>query len=169
MAISPVEIRHVRLPRRLFGYGRGAVMSLLGEIADSYETVWRERVDLAERVEELEAVVARNTELESLLRSTLVSAERTAQELKEQARREADLIVSEAQAQARAVTRDAATERERLRSETHRARALLAAALETVTEAEAAAAAVADVPALPPVVSEPDETTDEIAARVEAA
>jgi len=169
MAISPVEIRHVRLPRRPFGYRASAVKSLLGEIADSYEQVWRERVELAERVEELEAAVARHAELESLLRATLVSAERTAQELRDQARREADLIVGEAQAQARAVTRDAVNERERLRAETHRARALLAAALDTVSEADAAVAALGDWPQRPPEPSGVDESTGEIAVGADVA
>ena len=49
----------------------------------------------------------RYRELETLLRTTLVSAERASQELKEQARREATIIVEEAHAEARKVRRDA--------------------------------------------------------------
>ena len=53
-------------------------------------------------------------ELEGLLRSTLVSAERASQDLKESARREADVILTEANAEARKIIRDAITEKERL-------------------------------------------------------
>ena len=169
MPISPVEIRHVRLPRRLFGYGRGAVDRLLEEIVESFEHVWRERLDLADRIEELETQIDRNAELETLLRATLISAERTAQDLKDGARREAELIVTEAQAQARTVTRDALVVRERLRSETHRARALLAAALETVTEAGADIEASSSPAGRDAHAGEPDETTGEIAVSAEAA
>ena len=162
MSISPVEVRHVRLGRGLFGYRRGAVNDVLGQIADSYEEVWRQRADLADRVEELESLVTRNTELETLLRSTLVSAERTAQDLKEHARREAELIVSEAHAEAREVNRRSIAERERLRAETSRARALLAAALETLDQA--AASELSIPPAAEP--GGPDENTAEERARL---
>ena len=134
MALTPVEIRHITPGRALFGYSRGATDRLLGEVADSFEDVWRERADLADKVEQLEADLVRYRELESLLRTTLVSAERASAELKEQARREADLILSEAHAEARAVQRKAFTEHERLQSEASRLRAQLTAALETIDD-----------------------------------
>jgi cell division initiation protein len=135
MSYTPVEIRHVRMKRGLLGYRRGPVDRLLEEIADSFELVWRERADLADKVEQLEAELARHRELEALLRTTLTSAESAAQDLKDKARREADLILGEARAEARAITRDAAAERERLSAEIRRIRALLGAALDTVDDA----------------------------------
>ena len=132
MSLTPVEIRHVRLGRGLLGYRRGATERLLEEIVDSFEDVWRDRADLAERVEQLESDLVRYRELETLLRTTLVSAERAAGELKEQAKRESDLIVGEAQAEARAITRRARAERDHLARESQRVRALLASALATL-------------------------------------
>ena len=132
MALTPVEIRHVGLSRGPFGYRRPAVDRLLDEIAESFEDVWRDRADLAERVEQLENDLIRYRELETLLRTTLVSAERAAGELKEQAKREADLIVSEAQAEGRAITRRARAERDGLAADAQRLRALLSAALATL-------------------------------------
>lgn len=144
MALTPVEVRHVGFPRRLLGYRRSSVEKLLLEVADSFEDVWRSRADLADRVEHLEAELVRYKELEALLRTTLVSAERAAGELREQARREAQLVVDEAHAEARAVVREAVAERERLGRESRRVRALLEAALETVDEAGRAGAPGAD-------------------------
>ena len=132
MALTPVEIRHVTIGRGLFGYRRATTDGLLDEIAESFEDVWRDRADLAERVEQLEADLVRYRELETLLRTTLVSAERAAGELKEQAKREADLIVGEAQAEARAITRRARAERDQLVGDSQRVRALLASALATL-------------------------------------
>ena len=137
MALTPVEIRHIQLRKGLRGYGASAVDRLLAEIADDFEEVWRQRADLSDRVEQLESDLQRHKELENLLRTTLVSAERSSQELKDQARREADAIVAEAHGEARAVTRRAAAERERLDSELRRIKALLRSALETVEEAGA--------------------------------
>ena len=140
MPLTPVEVRHVELRRGFLGYNRAAVQRLLEDIADSFEAVWRERADLSERCEALETELNRHTELESLLRSTLVSAERASQELKEQARRESDVIVTEANGEARKIIRDAITEKERLLQEIRRVRALLRSALEAVDETEAPAA-----------------------------
>ena len=51
MPLTPVEIRHVQLRRAWFrGFRRASVEELLDEIADSFEEVWRERVDLADRL-----------------------------------------------------------------------------------------------------------------------
>ena len=137
MALTPVEIRHLKPGRGVFGYRRASVDGLLTEIADSFETVWRDRADLADKLETLEGDLQRHKELEGLLRTTLVSAERSAQEMREQARREADTIVAEAHAEARAISRRAAAERERLDGELRRIKALLGSALETVDEATA--------------------------------
>jgi cell division initiation protein len=135
MPLTPVEIRHVALKRSwLRGYRRAGVDQLLEEVATSFEEVWRERADLSDRVEELEAEVVKHRELEALLRSTLVSAERAAQDMKEQARREADLIVKEAHAESRRITREAAAEKRRLEEDTVRIRAQLRASLELLGE-----------------------------------
>ena len=134
MAFTPVEIRHIRLGRGFFGYRRAPADRLLEEVASSFEDVWRDRADLADKVEQLESDLERFRELEALLRSTLVSAERAAAELRTQAMREAELIVDEARAEARSIVRQAAADNERLEADSARIRALLRAALAT-TEA----------------------------------
>ena len=134
MALTPVEIRHVKLGRGILGYSRAATERLLDEITASFEDVWRERADLTDKVEQLESDLVRYRELESLLRATLVSAERTAAELKDQARREADLILGEAHSEARSITRQAIADNERLRADSNRVRALLQAALASLDE-----------------------------------
>ena len=132
MGLTPVEVRHIRLGRAILGYSRSAVDGALDEVARSFEDVWRERADLADKVEQLEEDLVRYKELESLLRTTLVSAEKASAEMREQARKEADLIVSEAHADARAVVRRATADRERLAAEAERVRALLRGALSTL-------------------------------------
>jgi cell division initiation protein len=135
MTLAPVEIRHVKPGKSLIGgYKKRAIDDLLDEIAASYEDVWRERADLADKVEQLEDDLVRFRELEGLLRTTLVSAEKAAVTLKDQARREADLIVEEARSEARAITRNARGDHDRLLVEVRRMRALLQAALALVDE-----------------------------------
>jgi cell division initiation protein len=118
------------------GYNRAQTDRLLEDIAASFEDVWRERADLADKVEQLEADLVRFKELETLLRKTLMSAERASNEVKEQARREADLILGEAHAEARKLQRDAIAENERLTIESRRIKAQLRAALETIDDVQ---------------------------------
>jgi len=151
MSYTPVEIRHVKLKRGFFGYKQKQVDGLLEEVTESFETVWRERADHADKLEHLEGELKRYRELEALLRTTLVSAERAAHELRGQAKREADTIVSEAQSEARTITRIARTEREQLAAEARRLRLLLHAALDALDEADDGEA----------IAAQPDRTTGE--------
>jgi cell division initiation protein len=139
MTYAPVEIAHIKLPKGLFGYKKPAVDHALEEIRLSFEDVWRERADLHDKVEQLEADIVRYKELETLLRTTLISAERASQQLVDQARRESEVTLEEAHAEARRVKRAALEERERLLSDSTRIRLALSSALTMLTQAEAEA------------------------------
>lgn len=147
MSYAPVELRHVPLRRGMLGYKRSNVDTVLDDIATSYETVWRERAQLTDRVEQLEMELARHRELEQLLRATLVSAEQAAQRLKEDGRQEANAMIEEARLEAREITRRARAEREALVLDARRIRLMLNAALDAVEEA--------DVTEAEPVVVDP--------------
>jgi cell division initiation protein len=129
MPITPVEIHHLQIGRRPFGYRRSTVDRYLDEIAASFEVVWRERAELADQVEQLESDLQRHRELETLLRQTLISAEKAAQEQIEAARKQADVIVAEAHSEARSVARRAQGDRDRLERESQRIQTLLRSAL----------------------------------------
>src|SRR3954451_2529317 len=101
MSYTPVELRHVRVGRGLFGYKRAAVEQLLLDVADSFEDAWRERGELADHVEELEKTMEQLRRREELLTSTLVAAEQAASDVRANAKREAELVVDEAHQEAR--------------------------------------------------------------------
>jgi cell division initiation protein len=136
VALTPVEIKHIRPERSFFGYKRSFVDQVLEDVSASFEDVWRDRADLADKVEHLEHELVRFRELEALLRTTLVSAERASQELKEQARKESELVLTEAHAEARAIVVRAHAEREHLTSEARRIRSLLRSALDSLDVGE---------------------------------
>src|SRR5215212_2396279 len=112
MRYTPVELRHVKLGRAWRGYARLETDKLLEDVADSFEDVWRERGELADKLHEVQ---------------------KTLDEVK---RREADLIVAEAHGEARSVTRAAQAERERLFAEARRVETLLRSALGMVEESQ---------------------------------
>jgi cell division initiation protein len=135
MTLTPVEIRHLKPAKALLrGYDRETIDRVLEEIVASFEDVWRERADLADKVDQLENDLVRYREIEGLLRTTLVSAEKAAVTLKEQARKEAELIIEEARSEARSITRSARGDHDRLLGEVRRMRSLLRSALALVDE-----------------------------------
>jgi cell division initiation protein len=135
MRYTPVELRHVKIGRSTFGgYRKHETEKLIEDIADSFEEVWRDRGELSDKLEDVEKVLAEVKQRESLLASTLVAAEKASTEIREAAKREAELIIAEAHQEARSVTRGAQSERERLFTEVRRVETLLRAALGMVEE-----------------------------------
>jgi hypothetical protein len=134
MTYTPVELRHVRVSRSLLGYNRAMVEQMIEEVAESFETTWRERGELADRVESLEKQIVELRRREELLANTLVAAEQAASDVREQARRAADATLAEAQQEARAIIRGAQAQKERLLVESRRIEAMLRAALVMVEE-----------------------------------
>jgi cell division initiation protein len=134
MPYTPVELRHVKIGRALFGYKRSETERLLEDIADSFEDVWRDRGELADKVEDLEKQLAEHKQREHLLTQTLVAAERSAADARDTARREAEVIIAEAHSEARSVMRGAQGEHERLALEARRIMTLMRSALGLLEE-----------------------------------
>ena len=138
MRYTPVELRHVRISKGFFGYRRDETNRMLEDVADSFEEVWSERGELVDKLHETEKQLADFKEREVLLANTLISAEKAASDAKELARREAELILSEAHHEARSITRTALAQREHLFAEARRIETLLRSALGMVEESDAA-------------------------------
>ena len=136
MPYSPVELRHVRLGRSLFGYKRDATERLLDEVAASFEDVWRERGELTDQVDELTKQLEDIRGREHLLAATLVAAEKSAADSRDAAKRQAELILAEAHQEARSIMRGAQGQRERLFAEARRVETLLRGALGIVEESQ---------------------------------
>lgn len=154
MGYTPVELRHVRVARRPFGYHRAAVEKVLSDVADSFEIVWRDRGDLAEKVEQLQQQLHDLKSREQVLTDTLVAAERASHEIKERAKREAELILAEAHGEARSIMRTSHGEHERLVADARRVEALLRSALGLVVEVGETSAAAAPETATEPSFAE---------------
>jgi cell division initiation protein len=82
MRYTPVELRHVRISRGLFGYRRDETNRMLEDVADSFEEVWSERGELTDKLHETEKQLADFKEREVLLANTLISAEKAAADAK---------------------------------------------------------------------------------------
>ncbi len=117
MSISPAEVRHVRIKRAIFGLRKSEVERTLDRIADAYAETWAQRASMEERNHELAIELSRHQEAEAMLRKTLVTAERSADVLRADARRDAERIIREAEQRARELVGESHHERERIRHE----------------------------------------------------
>jgi cell division initiation protein len=107
------------------GYDRAATDELLKEISASYEEIWLERKGLRQQVEQLASEIEELRERERLIGEAVLTAERTADEIRMAARREAETILEEAKANAEEMLRLAEQERKQVESAVSRARAAI--------------------------------------------
>ncbi|HEX7280550.1 MAG TPA: DivIVA domain-containing protein [Vicinamibacterales bacterium] len=100
MKVTPLDLRQQRFQTVMRGYDRGEVQAFLLEAADDYENALRENDKLRQDVAKLDAVLGEHRGQERNLRNTLLTAQKLADEIKEQAQSEAELIVREAEGRA---------------------------------------------------------------------
>lgn len=124
MFLSPPEIQHQKLKSRLGNYDREDVDELLENVAASYEQVWHERDAAHARVSELERQLQNYEELERLLRDSLVTGQRAAEELKAEAAEQAEALLEEARKKASGIVTRAERERDGVKSEIGRLRSV---------------------------------------------
>ncbi|HEY7993285.1 MAG TPA: DivIVA domain-containing protein [Candidatus Eremiobacteraceae bacterium] len=92
MKITPLDIEHREFKKALQGYAREDVDQFLDEIIASMEEDIEARTALESKVADLEQRVSHFRAMEESLQSTLVLAQRTADELKAAAHKEVELI-----------------------------------------------------------------------------
>ena len=122
MKLTPLDIRHKEFKRAMRGYADVEVDEFLDEVADEFERIFKENIDLRDRLEVLEDQVAGYKRIEETLQKTLISAQASADELKQTSTREAQVIVHEAELQARQLVNEAYTERQGIEQATARLR-----------------------------------------------
>jgi len=122
MRITPLDVRKQEFRRVMRGLDADEVYAFLSTVADEYEAVLNDNKALRERLIELDDKVQEYRAIERTLRDTLLTAERVTVDAKDNARREAGLIVKEAQIQAEKALLDITSEAARLRQEAHRLR-----------------------------------------------
>lgn len=117
MAITPIDILHTKFKSAFRGYNKQQVDEFLQMVRESLEDALNAKAELQRKVEHLEAEVKRVREIESALTNALTLAQRTADELRTTAHRQAEMILREAEQERVRMTVDAQRDSEKLRSE----------------------------------------------------
>ena len=100
MRITPLDIRKQEFKKVMRGLDSEEVYAFLNTIAEEYEAVLSDNKNLRERLVALEERLNEYKAIETNLRNTLLTAEKLTQEAKENARREASLMIREAEMEA---------------------------------------------------------------------
>ena len=114
MKLTPLDIRHKEFKRGMRGYVDGEVDEFLDEIADEFERLFKENIELSERGEALQEKIDQYRNLEETLQNTLVAAQRSAEELRANAQKEAQLIMSEAELKARQMVNESYADKQKV-------------------------------------------------------
>lgn len=101
MALTPLDIHNKEFPRALFGgFRRDAVDEFLDQVIREFDQLLKEQALLKDQVESLNLKLEQYRSLEEAINRTLMVAQEAAEDLKNNARKEADLIIQEARLQA---------------------------------------------------------------------
>jgi cell division initiation protein len=98
--ITIIDIQHKEFKKSLQGYDRNEVNEFLDEIIETLEDEAHARAALQGEIADLRERLSHFKAMEESLQSTLLLAQRTADEVKAAAHKEADLIKQEARLQA---------------------------------------------------------------------
>lgn len=95
--ITPLDIQNKEFKKTLRGYDIEEVDRFLDSINDNYEELYRENIEKTDKIHILTEQIRQYDNLEETLKSTLVIAQSTADDVTTNARQKADLILEEAQ------------------------------------------------------------------------
>jgi cell division initiation protein len=96
MKITPIDISSHHFGKRMRGFDEEEVRSFLNLVSSEFERIVIENNALKEELAQIRTAVADYKERERILKETLLTAQKVAEDLKEGARKEADLILKEA-------------------------------------------------------------------------
>jgi cell division initiation protein len=100
MRITPLDIRAHEFKRKMRGFDAEEVKSFLDLVAEEYEKLAISNGALTDSVADLTNRIGDLKERERILKDTLYTAQKLADEMKQEARREKDLILKEAELKA---------------------------------------------------------------------
>jgi cell division initiation protein len=117
MSITPIDIQQHRFKTRPLGYEKGGVDHFLELLAEELERLHRQSQELKEELARTRASLEEMRSRELTLKETLLTTQRVTDDLKANARKEAELIVAEADLRGEKIVRAADDRRIQLISE----------------------------------------------------
>ena len=182
--ITPMDIHNKTFSGQIRGYSKDEVNAFLEELASDYEKIYREHRAMEEEMDIIRTKLRNYEKMESTMSHTLVMAQETADNVKKNAHKEAELSIQEAQSEAQKIVSDAEAARRKMNADLLKAEGDMNLYIEkllsnfksalALIEAAKAARAPQAVQAAQPVAAEasaevePSSSVEEAAPSVEA-
>ena len=117
MSITPIDIQQHQFKTRPLGYEKGGVDHFLELLAEELERLHRQNQELKEELARTRASLEEMRSREMTLKETLLTTQRVTDDLKANARKEAEIIVAEAELRGEKIVQAADDRRIQLISE----------------------------------------------------
>lgn len=177
--ITPMDIHNKTFSGQIRGYSKDEVNAFLEELASDYEKIYREHRVMEEEMDTIRTKLRNYEKMESTMSHTLVMAQETADNVKKNAHKEAELSIQEAQSEAQKIVSDAEAARRKMNADLLKAEGDMNLYIEkllsnfksalALIEAAKAARAPQTVQAAQPAVSEPAAEAEPTSPAEEAA
>jgi cell division initiation protein len=112
--LTPLEIQNKEFKRGFRGYAEDDVEEFLDEVLKDYEFLYKENMDLKEKIKTMENQIAQYQNLENTLKDTLLVAQETAESVKNLGQKEAEAIIADARKKAQQMIEEAEWKVEKL-------------------------------------------------------
>jgi cell division initiation protein len=100
MKISPMDIQRQSFGRKVRGLDPEEVRAYLNIVAEEVAALQVERDRLHQEVQEVKSLLEEHRNRETILKNTLLMAQRVSEEIKENSRKQAESVIKEAEIQA---------------------------------------------------------------------
>ena len=107
MKITPQDIHNQEFKRSIRGYDLDEVDAFLQQVADELETFTEENQNLKDKLKNMEEKLVEYRRKDDMLEKTLVTAQRMTEDMKDVARREAEVAAGQAKAEAQKIVAEA--------------------------------------------------------------
>jgi cell division initiation protein len=117
MKLTPLDIHHKEFRNSIRGYNQEEVDQFLDEVADEFERLFKENVDLSERLEAANDKVRSYADMEKTLHNTMLAAQQSSEDIKSKALVEADSLLKDAELKAKELVQGALAEKQKTQAE----------------------------------------------------
>jgi cell division initiation protein len=113
MKLTPLDIHHKEFRNALRGYNPEEVDDFLDEVADEFERLFKENIDLSEKLEAATARVRAYADMERTLQNTMVAAQTSADDIRARAEADAARSVADAESKSQEIVSSALEDKQR--------------------------------------------------------
>lgn len=115
--LLPLEIQNKVFSKAFSGYDKSEVDTFLDELTADYEALYKDSFTLREKVTHLEESLSTYKNMEQTMHEALVTAQKTADDIKQNAEEKAEIIIDRATQKSREIIDNANSELSKIRLE----------------------------------------------------